>query len=103
MAVAWAGSMRQTSAPQLLGGLLFAMATPHSDGSVPIPRIDPSEWESHQGFRETLLLHFSEPNTNTALRKLGVLLFDLVLESSNSWPDWPEGTTRAELRAAVAD
>jgi hypothetical protein len=70
---------------------------------APIPRIDPALWEEHEGFRETLLLHFTEPAANATLRQLGTLLFNLALECSGSWPRHPEGTTGSELRAAVAD
>lgn len=79
------------------------MTVPPASPPAPIPRIDPEDFEKHEGFRETFLLHFSEPKTNTNLRELGSLLFDLALESSEAWPDPPEGLTRSELRAAVAD
>jgi hypothetical protein len=68
-----------------------------------IPRIDPARFEDHEGFRETLLFHFTEPRTNSTLRDLGLLLFDLALECSGSWPDRSEGTIHSELRAALAD
>jgi hypothetical protein len=70
---------------------------------APIPRIDPAEWEEHEGFRETLLLHVTESKANVALRNLGAVLFDMALECAHSWPHQPEGDTRAELRAALAD
>lgn len=70
---------------------------------APIPRIDPAQWEEHEGFRETLLLHFSDPEANTTLRRLGGLLFNLSLECAEGWPHHPEGETRSELRAALAD
>lgn len=70
---------------------------------APIPRIDPAEWEEMEGFRETLLLHFTDRKANTTLRDLGDLLFELSLEYSRFWPDRPEGMTRSELRAALAD
>jgi hypothetical protein len=79
------------------------MTTSQSNGPAPIPRVDPSAWESQEGFRETLLLHFTEPHANTTLRDLGGLFFDMALECAGSWPDRPEGPTRAELWAAVAD
>jgi hypothetical protein len=70
---------------------------------APIPRIDPAEWEEHEGFRETLLLHFTDPAANTTLRRLGDLFLTLSLECAPSWPHHPEGETRSELRAALAD
>src|SRR6478672_9891806 len=80
---------------------------PDRDESTPaaahIPRIDPASWEEGEGFRETLLLHFSDPEANTTLRRLGDLFFNLSLMGAESWPHHPEGETRAELRAALAD
>ena len=70
---------------------------------APIPRIDPLQWEDHEGFRETLLLHYTDPQANATLRSLGDLLLTLSLESAPSWPHYPEGETRSELRAALAD
>jgi len=29
-----------------------------STPAAPIPRIDPAQWEEHEGFRQTLLRHF---------------------------------------------
>jgi hypothetical protein len=70
---------------------------------APIPRIDPALWEEHEGFRETLLLHYTEPQANETLRRLGRLVFDMSLECAPSWPHHPEGETRVELAAALAD
>ena len=70
---------------------------------APIPRIDPAQWEVHEGFRETLLLHFTDPEANVTLRRLGDLLLNLSLECASMWPYHPEGETRSELRAALAD
>lgn len=71
--------------------------------SALIPRIDPSQWEAHEGFRETLLRLYTDIEGNTTLRRLGGLLFTLSLECAPSWPSHPEGETRSELRAALAD
>jgi hypothetical protein len=70
--------------------------------SVP-PIIDPARWEDSPVFRETFLLYFTESPTNTALRIFGRLFHELVLEYYHHWPDWPEGVTATELRAALAD
>lgn len=70
---------------------------------APIPTIDPATWEEHEGFRETLLLHFTDPQANNALRQVGSVLFNLSLECAELWPHHPEGVTRSELRAALAD
>ena len=69
----------------------------------PIPRIEPALWEEYEGFRETLLLHFTEPRANRTLREFGSFLLDVALECAGSWPDRPEGSTHAELSAALAD
>jgi hypothetical protein len=70
---------------------------------APIPRIDPALWEEGEGFRETLLLHYSDPEAAETLRRLGSFLFSTSLEHAKDWPHHPEGETRAELRAALAD
>lgn len=70
---------------------------------APIPHLDPTRWEKHEGFRETLLLHYTEPRANETLRNLGTLLFDLSLEREDQGPSRPEGSTRSELQAALAD
>src|SRR4051812_8045685 len=66
------------------------------------PEIEPERWEDFVAFRETFLLHFTEPRDNVALRGVGHLLYEMVLEYDH-FPDQPEGLRRAELRAAVAD
>jgi hypothetical protein len=70
---------------------------------APIPRIDPEEWEDHEGFRETFLLHYTDPEANQTLRRLGGLMFNQALERVDLWPKRPESATRAELLAVVAD
>jgi hypothetical protein len=80
--------------------------TPQSTTPVPIatpPRIPPESWEDFPVFRETFLLYLTEKPGNDALRVVGRLFHELVLEYSHLWPDWPEGTTTTELRAALAD
>ncbi|HEX4497283.1 MAG TPA: hypothetical protein VIE43_16540 [Thermoanaerobaculia bacterium] len=72
-------------------------------GVAPIASIDPNTFEEHEGFRETLLFHYTTPTANAALRALGTLLFDLALECCGSWPIRPESHVRAELQAALAD
>ena len=78
---------------------------PDQDESTPapIPRIDPAQWEEREGFRETLLLHYTDSEANETLRRLGRLVFDMSLDCAPSWPHHPEGETRAELAAALAD
>lgn len=81
---------------------------PPSSGSIPQapavpPLIEPAAWEDFPVFRETFLMYFTEPPTNSALRIVGRLFHELVLEYYHHWPNWPEGVTGTELRAAVAD
>lgn len=67
------------------------------------PRIAPATWEDFPVFRETFLFYFTEPPANAALRVFGRLFHELVLEYYHHWPEWPEGVTATELRAALAD
>lgn len=67
------------------------------------PILDPAAWEDFPIFRETFLAFFTEPPSNTALRIFGRLFHELVLEYYHHWPNWPEGVTATELRAALAD
>ncbi|HEX7182153.1 MAG TPA: hypothetical protein VF756_09945 [Thermoanaerobaculia bacterium] len=65
--------------------------------------IDPAAWEDFQGFRESFLAHFTRPEDNAALRRLGQFLYELILETAGTMPDPPESATRTETRAALAD
>src|SRR5436190_4600354 len=67
------------------------------------PILDPGQWESFPVFRESFLLYISEPQFNAALRTAAEHFFAMVLETYDRWPEWPESSTRMELRAAVAD
>lgn len=67
------------------------------------PRIAPAAWEDYPAFRETFLMYFTEPPANAALREVGRLIHDLVLEHYHHWPAWPESVTATELRSALAD
>ena len=64
---------------------------------------DPLSWEDREGFRESLLLHFTRPGDADALRAFGALLYAAALECASSWPAWPESSTRMELRAVALD
>ncbi len=67
------------------------------------PIIDPAAWEDYPAFRETFLMYFTPPGYAVALRTVGEMLHTMILERYDSWPSWPESSTRTELRAAVAD
>jgi hypothetical protein len=79
-----------------------APSDPQQPPALP-PILDPAAWEDFPVFRETFLAFFTEPSYNTALRIFGRLLHELVLEYYHHWPNWPEGVTATELRAALAD
>jgi hypothetical protein len=64
---------------------------------------DPLSWEDREGFRESLLLHFTRPGDADALRAFGALLYASALECAASWPSWPQSATRMELRAVALD
>jgi hypothetical protein len=80
-----------------------ATAQSGGQGSAIPPVIDPTAWEDFPVFRETFLLYITDPAYNAALRIFGRLLHELVLEYYRHWPNWLEGVTATELRAAVAD
>jgi hypothetical protein len=69
----------------------------------PLPLHDPSAWEAFPVFRETFLMYVTPLGYATALRVLGQMLYELVLEAPTGWPEWEESATRTELRAAAAD
>ena len=75
---------------------------PEGPAAVPA-EIDPSRWEDFAVFRETFLVYVSHARYNAALRVVGEMLFEMVLETWDHWPERPEGYTRSHLRAAVAD
>ncbi len=82
------------------------MPTPPSAAEKAVafpPVLDPSRWEDFEGFRETFLLNFSDPESNAAMRSLGRVLYHLVLESAHVMPVLPGGWLRGNLLAALAD
>lgn len=67
------------------------------------PRLDPDGFERYEGFRETTLAYFTDPESNAGLRRFGELQYTLVLEYWHHWPMGPEGAFRHLARAGVAD
>lgn len=67
------------------------------------PDLDPTRWEDFEGFRETFLLNFTDPEHNRALRTVACLLYNLILEAAHAMPETEEGWVRAHVRAALAD
>jgi len=67
------------------------------------PIIDPGRFEPFEGFRETTLACFLDKEANAAVRTVGQLLYNMVLEYWQLWPSEPEGSFRHSLRAVIAD
>jgi hypothetical protein len=72
------------------------------DPAVP-PVVPPHRWEDFEGFRETFLLHVTDPQENETCRAMARMLYHLVLEAASVMPAPPEGWVRTHVRAAVAD
>lgn len=67
------------------------------------PYLAPFPWEDHPVFRFTFLLWFTREGDREALEAVGRLLYDMTLEVCGTWPQMPESTTRAEMRAVAKD
>jgi hypothetical protein len=65
--------------------------------------LTPAGWEESAGIRETFLYHFYQPDDRAALRHVGRMLHEWVLEMARYAPPTPESATREELRAVAAD
>jgi hypothetical protein len=77
---------------------------PPPDGpAVSPPVIDPDRWEDFPVFREIFLVMFTDARANDAMRRFGLLQYEMAIETWGQWPDHREGIFPAELRAAVAD
>ena len=76
---------------------------PPAGPAVSPPVIDPEHFEDFPAFREVFLVFFPDARANDAMRRFGLLLYEMVLETWGTWPHHPEGIFPAELRAAVAD
>jgi hypothetical protein len=71
---------------------------------VAVPPVIPPEcFEDFEGFRETTLARFLEPEANSAFRTVGRYLYEMVLESFQFSLKEPEGSFRHLVRATVAD
>ena len=73
------------------------------DSAVSPPVIDPEHFEDFPAFREVFLVFFPDRRANDAMRRFGLLLYEMVIETWGTWPSHREGIFPAELRAAVAD
>ena len=68
-----------------------------------VPIIAPDAFERFEGFRETTLAVFTDPEANASLRGLGDLLYTLALEYARHWPAEPDGSFFHQVRAVLAD
>jgi hypothetical protein len=66
------------------------------------PRVEPAKWRETPTFRESFLLYLTDEPLNNLFRLLGRVLYDFI-QDAHRMPDWPEGVTATELRAAVGD
>src|ERR1700687_4529353 len=67
------------------------------------PDVIPPPWVEGDSIRDTTPYLYAQPRDRAALRRVGRLLYDLVLLQSNMGLDREKSITRAELRAAAAD
>jgi hypothetical protein len=77
-----------------------------SDAKAPaaVPAVIlPERFEDFEGFRETTLAAFTDPQANTTLRGLGDLLYTMALEYTAHWPHEPCGAYFHQVRAVLAD
>jgi hypothetical protein len=66
------------------------------------PRVESANWRDAPTFRESFLLYLTDEPLNNLFRLLGRVLYDFI-QDAHRMPDWPEGVTATELRAAVGD
>ena len=71
------------------------------DPPASIPTIDPERFEDFEGFRETTLSMFTDPEDNKVLRGFSELL--CFLASKYPGPHEPDGWFFHKVRAVVAD
>jgi len=67
------------------------------------PHIAPEDWEDFSVLRETFLLEISDPGANASLRLLAKRFYDMVLLTSDLWPEGEELFTVSEMKAGLAD
>lgn len=60
-------------------------------------------WQELAPFREAFLRYLTVPEDAEALRKVGSLIFEMVLDYCRCWPQPPESETVTELRAIIQD
>ena len=63
----------------------------------------PPPWVEGDSIRETTLHLYDQPRDRAAIRRIGRLLYDLVIYDSHLGTDRERSVTRAELRAVAVD
>jgi hypothetical protein len=48
-------------------------------------------------------MYVTPPGYSDALRRVGEMLYAVLLEAPTEWPGWEESSTRTEMRAAAKD
>lgn len=74
-----------------------------SDRKQSIPQPDPQVWQELAPFREAFLRYLTVPEDAAAVRKVGDLIFEMVLDYCRCWPQPEETETVAELQAITRD
>jgi hypothetical protein len=64
---------------------------------------EPEPWNELAAFREVALRHFTRPEDEACLRRLGELLTESALEQAHLWPEMPGSETESLFRAALRD
>ncbi len=76
---------------------------PASDGGDLLPLRDPSRWEEVEGYRQTFLIHFTQPGAAAALQKAAGKLYDDALESAHAWPRSPLPPVIEQAQAGASE
>ncbi|MFY9825530.1 MAG: hypothetical protein WAM82_29420, partial [Thermoanaerobaculia bacterium] len=64
---------------------------PPLDGpAVSPPVIEPERFEDFPAFREVFLVLFPDARANDAMRRFGLLLYEMVIETWGTWPSHRE-------------
>lgn len=67
------------------------------------PAFEPDAWERFPAFRQTFMMYVTPPGYSAALQTMGEMLYSLILETPEEWPEWTESATRVEMRAVAYD
>lgn len=76
---------------------------PASEDGDLLPLRDPGRWEEVEGYRQTFLIHFTQPGAAAALLKAAAKLYDDALESAHSWPRSPLPPVIEQAQAGASE